>query len=252
MGTRGLFQVYDASTETYTYYYIHNDSLAVLKELRNKLRRCRSIKSIHKVIAGLIAKGIIHDGSNNEYQIIESGSKAYTSACCWPFLEYSLTLSLFPDGNPILDRCDVHWLIHPVYETMETGFVLAPHQRAAIFECSNPKNVEAEKSVTKPSAEKRPRSRPRLTEEQKAVSTAVKLAKATKVKTKKSNIPKAAHLSAATIALPRGRPRLTEEEKLERAASRVLLKIQQGAKAMACRFELSPWTWGGDGSELVC
>lgn len=245
MGTRGLFQVYDASTETYTYYYIHNDSLAVLKELRNKLRRCRSIKSIHKVIAGLIAKGIIHDGSNNEYQIIESGSKAYTSACCWPFLEYSLTLSLFPDGNPILDRCDVHWLIHPVYETMETGFVLAPHQRAAIFEGGagrHPKNGSevAEKSVTKPSVEK-------LAPKAKATN-----AKATNAKTKKSNIPKAPQLSAVTIARPRGRPPLTQEQKAERAASRALLKFQQAAKAMVCRFELSPWTWGGDGSELVC
>lgn len=233
MGTRGLFQVYDASTETYTYYYIDNDSLAVLKDLRSKLRRCRSIKSIHKVIARLIAD--VQRGTEDRIK----GSKAYTSASCWPFLEYSLTISLFPDGNSLLDRSYVHWLIHPVYETMETGFVLAPHQRAAIFEGSNPKNVEAEKSVTKPSAEKRPRGRPRLTEEQKA-------------KTKKSNIPKAPQLSAVTIARPRGRPRLTEEQKAERAASRALLKFQQAAKAMVCRFELSPWTWGGDGSELVC
>jgi hypothetical protein len=225
MGTRGIFQVYNASTETYTYYYIHSDSLIVLKELRTKLMRCKTLKGINKLIAGLVADGILC-----ENQLEKPGAEPYSAAMCWPSLEYSLTIKVddFTRSN-----IDEYWIIEPVYETLETKFALAKHQRAAIFEGSNAKNGEpVKKPVTKPVAEKRPRGRPRLTSEEKDVRAAAKAS------TKKSKAPKL----STEEKRPRGRPRLTQEEKDTRAAARTLLKLHEGPKAMAPRSELAPWS----------
>lgn len=229
MGTRGIFQVYNGSTNTYTYYYIHCDSLIVLKGLRDKLRRCKSIKSIKKVIAGLVADNVLRE---NEIAIVDE-SQPVPASMCWPALEYSLTIKL---DDFTAETYDEHWLIEPVYETLETKFALAKHQRAALHSDSNPKNGElVKKSVAKPVAEKRPRGRPRLSDEEKAARAAAKAA------TKKPKIPKAPKLSAEEKR-PRGRPRLTDEEKAARAAARALLKLKEGPKAMAPRKELAPWT----------
>lgn len=228
MGTRGIFQVYNASTKTYTYYYIHNDSMVVLKELRSKVMRCKTLKGINKLIAGLVADDILR-----ENQLDEPGAEPYTSAKCYPTLEYSLTIKV---SDFTRDTIDEYWIIEPVYETYETKFALAKHQRAAIFEGSNPKNGESvKKSVTKPVAEKRPRGRPRLSSEEKAARAAVKAA------TKKSKVPPAPKLSAEEKR-PRGRPRLTQEEKDARSAARTLLKLHEGPKAMAPRSQLAPWS----------
>lgn len=126
MGTRGIFQVYDSTTNTYTYYYIHTDSMHVLKELRKKLRACKTLKSIRKTIAGLVADGILR-----EQELEPPGADSYTPAKCWPFLEYSLIVKLFPAGD------FESWEIHPVYECMESEFKLVKHQRAAVFYGSN-------------------------------------------------------------------------------------------------------------------
>ena len=123
MGTRGIFQVYDSTTNTYTYYYIHTDSMQVLKKLRTKLRACKSIKSIRKAIAGMVADGILR-GDRLEVP----GINPYTPTDCWPFLEYSLIVKLFP-LEPGISR----WEIHPVYECMETEFTLVKYQRSAVF-----------------------------------------------------------------------------------------------------------------------
>lgn len=238
MGTHGIFQVYNASTNTYTYYYIHGDSLIVLKELRDKLRRCKSIKSINKVIAGLVADNVLR-----ENQLKEPGAEPYTATMCWPSLEYSFTIKVddFTRSN-----IDEHWIIEPVFETLETAFALAKHQRAVLHSDHNPKNGEpVKKPVTKPVAEKRPRGRPRLTQEEKDARAAFKAA------TKKSKVPPAPKLSAEEKR-PRGRPRLTQEEKDARAAARTLLKLQEGPKAMAPRSELAPWTEEVMPDGLVC
>ena len=238
MGSRGIFQVYNASTKTYTYYYIHGDSLIVLKELRDKLRRCKSIKSINKVIAGLVADNVLR-----ENQLKEPGAEPYTATMCWPSLEYSFTIKVddFTRSN-----IDEHWIIEPVFETLETAFALAKHQRAVLHSDHNPKNGEpVKKPVTKPVAEKRPRGRPRLSDEEKAARAAFKAA------TKKSKVPPAPKLSAEEKR-PRGRPRLTQEEKDARAAARTLLKLQEGPKAMAPRSELAPWTEEVMPDGLVC
>ena len=228
MGSRGIFQVYNASTNTYPYYYIHCDSLIVLKGLRDKLRRCKSIKRIKKVIAGLVADNVLR-----ENQLKEPGAEPYTATMCWPMLEYSLTIKL---DDFTAETYDEHWLIEPVFESLETAFALAKHQRAALHSDHNPKNGESvKKSVTKPAADKRPRGRPRLSDEEKAARAAAKAA------TKKPKIPKAPKLSAEEKR-PRGRPRLTTEEKAARAAARALLKLQEGPKAMTPRKELAPWT----------
>lgn len=167
MGTRGIFQVYNASTETYTYYYIHNDSLIVLKELRAKLIRSKTLKGINKLIAGLVANGILR-----ENQLDKPGTEPYTATKCWPTLEFSLTIKL---NNFTEETYDEHWLIEPVFETLETAFALAKHQRAALYSDHNPKNGElVKKSVTKHVAEKRPRGRPRLTQEEKDARAAAR------------------------------------------------------------------------------
>ena len=126
MGTRGIFQVYDSTTNTYTYYYVHSDSMHVLKELRKKLRACKSLKSIRKAIAGLVADGILR-----EQELEPPGADSYTPAKCWPSLEYSLIVKLFPAGD------FESWEIHPVHECMQTEFKLVKHQRAAVFNGSN-------------------------------------------------------------------------------------------------------------------
>ena len=118
MGTRGIFQVYDSSSNTYTYYYIHGDSLIVLKEIRKKLKTCGSIKSIRKTIDKEIANRTIRAN-----QLGESGDNPYTVAQCWPFLEYSLIIKIFSDG----------WEIHPIHECMEKEFKLAKYQRSDVF-----------------------------------------------------------------------------------------------------------------------
>lgn len=224
MGSSGIFQVYNASTNTYTYYYIHGDSLIVLKGLRDKLRRCKSIKSINKVIAGQVADNVLR-----ENQLKEPGAEPYTAAMCWPMLEYSLTIKL---DDFTAETYDEHWLIEPIFETQDKAFALAKHQRAALHSDHNPKNGEpVKKSVSKPVAEKRPRGRPRLCDEEKAARAAAKAA------TKK---PKVAKVSTEEKR-PRGRPRLSEEEKAARAAARSLLKLKEGPKAMAPRKELAPW-----------
>ena len=118
MGTRGIFQVYDSTTNTYTYYYIHCDSLIVLKKLRKKLLSLKSIKSIRKATAGLVADGILR-----VQQLRDPGGTPYTPTQCWPFLQYSLTIKIFSD----------EWEIHPVYECMEKEFKLAKYQRSGVL-----------------------------------------------------------------------------------------------------------------------
>ena len=126
MGTRGIFQVYDSITDTYTYYYIHCDSLIVLKQLQKKLKTYKTLKSIRKAIAGMVADGILR-GDRLEVP----GINPYTPTDCWPFLEYSLTLKIFQESN--------RWEIHPVYECMEHEFKLAKYQRSTVFHGSSTK-----------------------------------------------------------------------------------------------------------------
>ena len=107
----------------------------VLKELRKKLRACKSIKSIRKAIAGMVADGILR-----EHELEPPGADSYTPAKCWPFLEYSLIVKLFP-ADPLQQMVGLQkfesWEIHPVYECMESEFKLVKHQRAAVFNGSN-------------------------------------------------------------------------------------------------------------------
>ena len=240
MGTRGIFQVYNAATNTYTYYYFHNDSMVVLKELRSKVMRCKTLKGVNKVITTLIAGGILR-----ENELDEPGSEPYTAAKCYPTLEYALTIKV---SDFTRDTIDEKWIAEPIFEVLETKFALAKHQRVwdkKVFK--NPKNGEpVKKSVTKPVAEKRPRGRPRLSSEEKAARVVVKAA------TKKSKVPPAPKLSAEEKR-PQGRHRLTQEEKDARAAARTLLKLHEGPKAMAPRSELAPWTWDASRWEgLIC
>ena len=233
MGTRGLFQVYDESTKTYTYYYIHYDSLIVLKGLRTKLRQCKSIKSIRKVIAGLITAGTLRENELNE-----PGAEGYSAAMCWPSLEFSLTIELMDFTR---DYCNEKWQINPVRETTSTGFILARYQRPELFRGYNAsygtravqERLDEAKATAATTAYKAQLAK---------MPAAVKRAKAAMAKAK---IPKAPQLSAATHSTPRprGRPRLTQEEKDARAAARALLKFQQDPKAMAPRSELAPWIW---------
>ena len=124
MGTRGIFQVYDSTTDTYTYYYIHGDSLIVLKQLQKKLKTYKTIKSIRKAIAGQVA-----DGTLRVDRLEVPGINPYTPKDCWPFLEYSLTLKIFQESN--------RWEIHPVYECLEREFKLAKYQRSTVFHGSD-------------------------------------------------------------------------------------------------------------------
>jgi hypothetical protein len=248
MGTRGLFQVYDESTKTYTYYYIHYDSLIVLKGLRTKLRQCKSIKSIRKVITGLITAGTLRENELNE-----PGAEGYSAAMCWPSLEFSLTIELMDFTR---DYCNEKWQIDPVRETTSTGFILARYQRPELFRGYNASNgtravkerldeakATAATTAYKAQLAKMPAAVKRVKEtaykaQLAKMPAAVKRAKAAMAKAK---IPKAPQLSAATHSTPR--PRLTQEEKDARAAARALLKFQQDPKAMAPRSELAPWIW---------
>ena len=98
----------------------------VLKDLRKKLRTCKSLKSIRKVIAKMVDDGILR-----EHELEPPGAESYTTAKCYPFLEYSLIVKLFPAGD------FESWEIHPVYECMETEFTLVKYQRSAVFYGSN-------------------------------------------------------------------------------------------------------------------
>lgn len=95
----------------------------VLKDLRKKLRACKSLKSIRKVIAKMVDDGILR-----EHELEPPGAESYTPAKCYPFLEYSFIMKLFP-LEPGISR----WEIHPVYECMETEFTLVKYQRSAVF-----------------------------------------------------------------------------------------------------------------------
>lgn len=168
MGTAGIFQLYDSNTKKYTYYYIHCDSLSVLKTIRNKIKRCNSVKSIRKLVAGLVEKGTLR-----ENQIKEPDVFPCLPTECWPSLEYSLVVNMYDSPGEVYDE---HWSVSPVWETMKTDFVLAPHQRPLTIKKFNPKNGTLIKEPTKKSAssEKRPRGRPRLSDEEKATRAAAR------------------------------------------------------------------------------
>ena len=241
MGSRGIFQLYNASTNTYTYYYIHCDSLLVLKDIRARLKRCGSIKSLLKVIATLIAEGTLR-----EHQLDDPGTEPYGAKKCWPMLENSLIMEYELSGNM------EQWTIHPIMQCLETELKLAAHQRAKSFTGSNEVKPKQEKEI-KPH---RPRGRPRLTEEEKAARAAAKATKPTRPRgrprkpdtgeEKPKNVRKVSFSKKKPEILgpkpKRGRPRLTEEEKAARAAARALLKLKEGPGPMAPRSELAPWT----------
>lgn len=138
MGTRGLFTLYDEKNNTYYFYYIRCDSLLILRQLRGKFAAAKSIKAIYRVISKAVeADHLRIDGSDTTTQ----SDKPYTHSDCYPFLEYTMTVSI---NNETTTHVSESWVIEPIMETMESCFEKVKKQRGAI-EGANPKNGEAVK-----------------------------------------------------------------------------------------------------------
>ena len=135
MGTRGLFTLYDEKNNTYYFYHIRCDSLMILRQLRGKFAAAKSIKAIYRVISKAVeADHLRIDGSDTTTQ----SDKPYTHSDCYPFIEYTMTVSI---NNETTTHVSESWVIEPIMETMESGFEKVKKQRAAA-RWTNPKNGE--------------------------------------------------------------------------------------------------------------
>lgn len=153
MGTKGVLYIYNELLDKYMALMIKCDSRTELLRIRREFMKLKTLKAKERLIASL-------KSDSNIIDITESSPKVLSAKECWPFLEYSLEVSIYEgdrSGKMELYMVDVE-LIHEVQhydektgkKTTEPYFVPIKGQRRQDRRTTEQKRAQkAEKSQKK-------------------------------------------------------------------------------------------------------